>query len=110
METYTEKETVGELVDRAVPFIISVIFKWSDERKESKEYTLSTMMHWEIGETEGVSNIYCTSEREMLRTFTLLMLKYKPDIITGYNDNGFDWPVLLKRLQHYRLMEGECGV
>lgn len=39
------------------------------------------------------------SEKKLLVEFTKLVKKMKPDIITGYNINGFDWGALLKRAE-----------
>jgi len=39
------------------------------------------------------------SEKKLLVEFTKLIKKMKPDIITGYNINGFDWGALIKRAE-----------
>lgn len=43
------------------------------------------------------------SEKLLLVNFTKLIKKNMPDIITGYNINGFDWSCLLKRASLYDL-------
>jgi DNA polymerase I len=35
---------------------------------------------------------------EIIREFAKFVLDYDPDIILGYNSNGFDWPYLLERV------------
>lgn len=48
--------------------------------------------------------IDCTgSEKRLLVNFTKLIKRMQPDIITGYNINGFDWGALLKRAELYQL-------
>jgi DNA polymerase elongation subunit (family B) len=48
--------------------------------------------------------IDCTgSEKRLLVNFTKLVKRMKPDIITGYNINGFDWGALLKRAQLHQV-------
>ncbi len=36
-------------------------------------------------------------DREVLEGFRKYVLEYDPDVIVGYNSNGFDWPYLLDR-------------
>jgi DNA polymerase I len=38
-------------------------------------------------------------EKEMLEEFIRIIEKYDPDVITGYNVNGFDFPYILDRLR-----------
>ena len=37
------------------------------------------------------------SDAKPIREFINFVLEYDPDIIVGYNSNGFDWPYLLER-------------
>ncbi len=48
-------------------------------------------------QTENVS--WFPSEKEMLEEFVAITQAYDPDVITGYNINGFDMPWLIKRAQ-----------
>ncbi|MEM7813575.1 MAG: DNA polymerase domain-containing protein [Candidatus Aenigmatarchaeota archaeon] len=43
------------------------------------------------------------SEKEMLEGFLKIVDEFDPDIITGYNINGFDMPYLLERLKKFGL-------
>ncbi|HIH44321.1 MAG TPA: DNA polymerase elongation subunit, partial [Candidatus Methanoperedenaceae archaeon] len=45
------------------------------------------------GEVEAFS-----SEKEMLKRFFEIIRDYDPDVITGYNINGFDFPYIIDRL------------
>lgn len=37
------------------------------------------------------------SDVEVIRNFIKIIREYDPDIIVGYNQNGFDWPYLIER-------------
>jgi len=41
--------------------------------------------------------IVCRNEKEMLKKLTFITAEYDPDIIAGYNLNGFDMPYLVDR-------------
>ena len=40
--------------------------------------------------------IYCENETKLLLTFGEIIARYRPDIITGFNDFNFDWKVVSK--------------
>jgi len=44
-----------------------------------------------------ITYIYCSNENELLRKFFTFMHKYSPDIISGWNVQGFDLPYLINR-------------
>jgi len=44
-------------------------------------------------------------ERAMINDFIALIWKHDPDIITGYNIDGYDIPLILERAQHHRIAE-----
>lgn len=46
------------------------------------------------GDIDGVEVISCKSEKELLLTFSKLIRETDPDILTGYNIYGFDFPYL----------------
>ncbi len=39
-------------------------------------------------------------DRELIKKFVDFILEYDPDVIVGYNSNGFDWPYLLERSKY----------
>lgn len=55
--------------------------------------------------------ISCNSEIEMLQQFASIVRDYDPDIMAGYNSNGFDWPYIIDRAQkiHTTLRLGRDG-
>ncbi|MEW5936269.1 MAG: DNA polymerase domain-containing protein [Candidatus Thermoplasmatota archaeon] len=42
-------------------------------------------------------------EKEIIEWFETLVRKEDPDIITGYNIDGYDIPILLKRAEHHKI-------
>jgi len=54
--------------------------------------------------------VYCVSEPEMLIKFALIIAKRRPDIVTGFNDFGFDWKVVWIRLEKYGLLSLFCWI
>jgi len=45
----------------------------------------------------GTQVIACASEKEMLERFFAFFMAVRPDIHTGYNISGFDWPYIQER-------------
>ena len=48
-------------------------------------------------------------ERAMIRDFVGLIRKHDPDVITGYNIDGYDIPLILERAQHHRITDLGMG-
>ena len=48
-------------------------------------------------------------EKSMIADFLALIGKYDPDVITGYNIDGYDIPFILKRAAHHRIQELGMG-
>lgn len=46
-----------------------------------------------------------STEKEMLEEFLRIIESYDPDVITGYNINGFDFPYLIERLKQNKLQQ-----
>jgi len=46
------------------------------------------------------------NEEQMLIEFIKIVRDYDPDVIMGYNSNGFDFPYLLERMKHLRKENG----
>lgn len=42
-------------------------------------------------------------DREAIRNFIDYVIRKDPDIIVGYNSNGFDWPYLLERCSRHKI-------
>ena len=86
---------------RSIPFVISIAFFWSDREELHKGYTISTLPH-SSKDKKNVSDIIVSTEREALLSFIDILAQNRPDIISGFNDNSFDWIVLITRCEVYR--------
>ncbi len=42
-------------------------------------------------------------ERDILLSFVKLIKEYDPDVIVGYNQDGFDWPYIRKRAEKWKV-------
>ncbi len=42
-------------------------------------------------------------ERDILRDFVGFIKSYDPDVIVGYNQDGFDWPYIRKRAEKWKI-------
>ena len=42
--------------------------------------------------SERIQTVVCGSQLGLIRAFALLVEAMMPDIITGFNDSGYDWP------------------
>lgn len=83
-------EAKGPIVSIAVKDIFS-----------NKNYLLSTEKFYpeqmEIELTGKLHYKFCYSEEELLKTFVKLVDKLKPDILSGFNSEGYDDPYLINR-------------
>ena len=61
--------------------------------------------------TEDKSVRVFANERDMLKEFVRLMDEYDPDVVAGYNINGFDLPYITERFQRIGVpcMLGRCN-
>lgn len=67
--------------------------------KIKKEYcfTLNSPKDKYVKEQENIITIVCESEEDLIRKWFNWLRKIDPDIITGYNINGFDWNYINER-------------
>ncbi len=60
-------------------------------------FTVNSKSDKYVEEQEGIVTIVCNSEKELLQKWIKFIRQIDPDIITGYNINGFDWEYIYKR-------------
>lgn len=60
-----------------------------------------------IGDLGSVDCYVFHDERDLLLNYHAFLLTYDPDLITGYNINGFDHPYLDKRANALNIFEGQ---
>ncbi len=71
--------------------IIMIAFSFSHLHKGQKTIVIASKS---MPGAEG-----CENEKAMLERFKETILEYDPDIITGYNINGFDLPYIIDRMR-----------
>ncbi|MBI2147862.1 DNA polymerase II [Candidatus Woesearchaeota archaeon] len=56
-----------------------------------------------VSDTSVEGAVACKEEKEMLERFRDEVIRYDPDILTGWNVVDFDFAVLRARFQHYKI-------
>lgn len=74
---------------------INLITMYSE--KHSKFFTLG--LHESNEDRKNVEYICCENEKDLLNKFIEVIEYLKPDIITGWNVDGFDIPYILNRIE-----------
>lgn len=82
-------------------FIITCTFQKFLKPETIKNWAI-TFCDYEENEIKDAKVIKVKDELEMIRTFEKLIVETDPDIITGYNIIGFDFPYLNNRLRRIR--------
>ena len=103
LETYSDRHNAmpDSLCSRHVIYLISVVFqKFLQPETRKKEIIL----FGDCSDTDLANVIKVKNEMELIDKFQELILKYDPEIITGYNILGYDNPYLENRLKR-RLKE-----
>ncbi len=91
IEVATDKEVLIDYKKNQIS-MISMAFS---EPFEGKENLVLIAKKVKIANNNTIS---FKDEAEMLQEFSNIMERFDPDIITGYNINGFDMPYILERL------------
>jgi len=121
-----DTETYNDNGSRDVPkpdlpeshlFVISMTFHFKDDPKPF--YTVSiTDIETEVDDRwktivclDNTSNSIDTSresirvrEINMIKAFSLIIKKMQPDIITGFNCMGYDWPFIINKSVEYNII------
>ncbi len=50
------------------------------------------------------TTVVCETEQGLIKAFAVVCRHFAPDIITGFNDGDYDWPYVIDRAQHYRIL------
>ena len=91
IETYNP---LGAVIDAEKNPIVMVSFYGDDLRK---------VITWKKFKTKEDYIEFVGSELELLNKFKEIIESYKPDIITGYFSDGFDFPYVETRAKKYRI-------
>ena len=81
--------------------IIMISCVFSHEFRGSKKHVVCAK-HTKFDDKD-ISLRCFSDEKEMLEEFQRILMEYDPDILTGYNINGFDIPFILERLKIHKL-------
>lgn len=73
--------------------------------KKEKEYINHIVTLDTCDPIEGAIVVSCETEAELIKTWINLILQCDPDIITGYNINGFDFDYLYGRAKMFKVTE-----
>lgn len=58
---------------------------------------------WRRFSTENKDIEFVNSEADLIRSFVDIVKTYKPDIITGFYSDGFDFPYIVARAKKYKI-------
>ncbi len=64
---------------------------------------LRKVLTWKRFKTDLDYVEFVNSEADLIQRFKQVIEEHKPDIITGYYSDGFDFPYLLKRAEKYKI-------
>ena len=71
-------------------------------------YTICCVVRMLDGSLKFEKIVY-EDERKIIHDFIKIVQKYDPDVITGYNIDGYDIPLLLKRAEEHRIYKMQIG-
>jgi len=71
------------------------------------KYFVLGLVDFKIQEGKNIQYHKCSSERELLAIFLKVWEKTDPDVVTGWNTNGYDLPYLINRITRV-FGEEEC--
>jgi DNA polymerase delta subunit 1 len=60
-------------------------------------FTINSNKDKYVEEQEGIVTVVSNTEKELIQKWIKFLRKLDPDLITGYNINGFDWEYIYKR-------------
>lgn len=98
IETYSDNHRAfpNPLVAKHVVFIVTCVYQILGDPSSREKYAL---VYGECNEIPGVSIISVTNELDLISAFCKLINDKDPEILTGHNILGFDYPFLDVRLK-----------
>ena len=86
-----------EIEEDIITQIGSTLHIYGTNIKEEYCFTINSKKDNRVDENKGIITIVCKTEKELIKKWVTFIRKLDPDIITGYNINGFDWEYINKR-------------
>lgn len=80
--------------DRA--FMIALTFHWKDDPRPAAQVVLVDV---ETEPDPGWTTVVCGDQRNLLLAFGEVMRAWAPDVVTGFNCGGYDWPFIVAKAQ-----------
>ena len=98
IETYSDRHNAmpDPFCSKHVVYMISVVFQ---RLREPESRKTDIILFGDCSETKMANVIKVKTEMELIDTFQDLIIKYDPDIISGFNFLGYDNPFLETRLK-----------
>jgi DNA polymerase elongation subunit (family B) len=91
------KSFPNQYLIKDVAYMISVLYQRSGDKNSLKRHVIIMSP---CGDISGVEVSRVTTETELCNEFSRLVRLYDPEIITGYNILGFDYPYLDARIKN----------
>jgi len=60
------------------------------------------------GDEEKVLTAAGENDKDLIKEFIQYVKDYDPDVIVGYNQDGFDWPYISERAKKHRIKLNVC--
>ena len=86
-----------ELPEDIITQIGSTLHIYGTNIKAEYCFTINSKRDNRVDENNGIVTIVCNTEKELIKKWITFIRKLDPDMITGYNINGFDWEYIYKR-------------
>jgi len=104
IETYSNRKT-GEVPmaehDEDKVFMICLSIHWLHDPEPLE---MICIVDKETETDERWTTIVCNSEYNIIKAFAICWNHYNPDIFSGYNDSGYDWPFVIEKARKYDLL------
>jgi DNA polymerase elongation subunit (family B) len=105
IESYSERGFIAqknifpdpEIPEDIITQIGSTLHIYGTNIKAEYCFTMNSKKDNKVEEQEGIVTVVCNTEKELIQKWVKFIRKLDPDLITGYNINGFDWEYIYKR-------------
>lgn len=107
IEAYTKKDQRDGFVytdrpERDSVFMICLTFNWYHSPKSIYDITITNMP---CTNKPGVNTILCKTQDELFTAMGVVLGNIKPEFLTGFNDGGYDFPMLFNRMSKDQHMD-----
>jgi len=82
-------------------FMICVTAHWKDDPRAIKKICIVDV---ETAPNKDWTTVICGSPINVLKAFALVWKGFAPDINSGFNDSNYDWPFIVEKASHYKIL------